>query len=268
MALIKSALATALRPLGLKVEELPPVPAKRNTPRIVLATVPRSGSMFLIKMLALNLKLERIDLSPGYFPVDNIDLRAIVEFSKGGYIAQGHINPSPFNLNLIKRFTDKCIIQLRDPRAALYSWTLTREWPRNVNKPHMWFRSYPTEPDDYSSMNELEKLDWQIDNYLPVLVNWIVEWCAAVDSGAHEDRLILTTQEQLTGRDVDFVKDLFERIGISVPQNIELPPKDQSSHFRKGLKNEWRNAFSLAQIDRATNQIPRELMARFGWDKH
>jgi hypothetical protein len=111
-----------------------------------------------------------------------------------------------------------------------------------------------------------EKIDWQIEEYLPQLVGWIDGWCKAIDSGACGSRVVISRYEEFAGRDVEFVGELTAKLGLPVTGvQIVLARKDMTSHFRRGLGDEWRTAMNPGQIERATNKIPHHLLERFAW---
>ncbi|HJP22707.1 MAG TPA: tetratricopeptide repeat protein [Alphaproteobacteria bacterium] len=43
------------------------------------------------------------------------------------------------------------------------------------------------------------------------------------------------------------------------------PPRDRSTHFRKGQVDEWREVFTPEQSLAASQAMPADLCARFGW---
>lgn len=266
MGVVASTLSAALAPFGYQVIKRQAA-ASRNCPSVLLVTLPKSGSIFLYRTLAASLKLQHLDVSPGYFPEDNLDLRSILEFAKGGYIAQAHVNASPFNMSLLARFCDKWVVHLRDPRAALLSWTHHKDRPKIYDDPQMALRNYPLEPDEYySSMNFGEKVDWQIDNYLPQLIRWIEAWCDVIDSSEQPENIVVTKYEELAGHDEEFIRELIDRLGLPVCETLNLAAKDMSNHFRNGSPDEWRSALTPAQIRKMTEIIPPQLFKRFEWD--
>lgn len=266
MGFVRSALTKALAPLGYEVVKRRQAPS--NGPSVLLVTLPKSGSMFLQRSLAANMGLAHIDISPGYFPVDNIDLQSILEFRKGGYVATSHLNASPFNLNLLSRFCDRWVVHLRDPRAALLSWTHFRDRPDMAHDPKMQLRHFPQEPDTYFTMSFAEKIDWQIENYFPRMIEWIEGWAKIAADSGYSDRVVITNHEQIVGRDAEFIKDMARGLGIAMNGHaVKLPPNDRSTHFRTGSLDEWCAALTSTQIETASQMIPQHLMDRFGWIK-
>jgi hypothetical protein len=256
-------LNSLLKPLGYKLIRRP---RPRAVPSLVVVTTPKSGSMFLAHTLARTLKLERIDISPGYFPIDHADLKAMTELAMGGYIAQAHLSACQINLNILSRYCDKWVVHFRDPRAALLSWTHHKDRPNIKDDPKMDLRTVPLEPAAYhSSMSFTEKLDWQIDHHLPNLIQWMEGWCQVIDNPEYKDRIVVSNYENIVGRDEMFIRSLLDSLGRQGPPSIELAAKDRRSHYRKGEVDEWRAALTPEQAERATNAIPKHLMNRFDW---
>jgi hypothetical protein len=255
-------LDSLLTPFGYRVTKRPK-PGKAAS--IFVVTVPKSGSMFLARTLTKTLDLEQIEISPGYFPIDHADVKAMVRFSKGGFFAQSHLSACEINLNILSHFCDKWVVHFRDPRAAVLSWTHHKERPEVRDNLKVNLRTVPLEPTAYSSMSFSEKIDWQIDNHLPNVVHWMERWCKAIDSTTYKNRIVVSNYENIVGRDEIFVREILTSLGREMPSSIQLAKKDMKSHFRRGDPDEWTTAFTPAQIEKASSRIPHHLMERFGW---
>src|SRR5260370_34203093 len=90
------------------------IPKPSVAPSRFLVTVPKSGSVYIARALVQTLCLSPLKASPGYFPSDNIDLEAMRRFRQGGFLAQSHIDPSPFQLSLLSRFATPWLGTFRD----------------------------------------------------------------------------------------------------------------------------------------------------------
>ncbi|QIG51356.1 hypothetical protein G5V57_28770 [Nordella sp. HKS 07] len=257
-------LSKFIEPFGYRLTK---AQKKGNGASVLVVTMPKSGSLFLAKTLKRTLDLKRIHVSPGYFPIDHADIRSMAQLSMGGFVAQSHLSACEINLNILSHYCDKWILHLRDPRAALLSWTHHKERTDVSGQPETNLRTVPLEPPVYFSMSFSEKIDWQIDHHVPNLIRWIETWCKALDSITYRDRIIVSKYEDMVGRDEAFMHELLIDLGREIPASIELAQKDMRSHFRNGAVDEWRAAFTPVQIERVAEMIPHHLMERFGWDK-
>jgi hypothetical protein len=269
---IKSGLLHVIRRAGYDVvpRNTLATPGAENLDAVLpskfIVTLPKSGSVFITRSLAQTLGLTIIKASPGYFPADNIDLTPMAQFHKGGCIAQSHIDPSPFNLSILSRFAAPWLVHLRDPRAALLSWTFHQDNPDIYTNPFVALCVYPPVPEVYyTHMSFEQKVDWQIANYYPELIRWIDNWCQIISSPVYADHIHVTTHEELVGREEIFIPQVIVRLWGKKVRNVELPPKDMSSHFRKGSIDEWRSALTPKQIEDTTALISPRAKEMFGW---
>ena len=49
-----------------------------------------------------------------YFPGDNLYQPKLHSFSKGGFVSQDHLDPSEFNLEMLRRYKQRVLIHVRD----------------------------------------------------------------------------------------------------------------------------------------------------------
>jgi hypothetical protein len=133
-----------------------------------------------------------------------------------------------------------------------------------MEPPELLLYSALQPPATYGSMPFEEKLNWQIANYYPQMIEWIARWVEVVDSRGHD---LVTTFDQLHDRDENFVRELIGKLyGDNFRVDIRLPEKTmRGSHFRSGRRDEWQEVLSPEQIDRTTRMIPSPLRHRFNW---
>ena len=97
-------------------------PFTQMRPPILISTVPKSGSNFIVESLHAMTSVERLKGDLGLFPRDNLDIRVIDKLTIGNAFVKGHFPASDFNLNLIQSYRLPILIHLRDPRQVLLSW--------------------------------------------------------------------------------------------------------------------------------------------------
>jgi hypothetical protein len=91
-------------------------------PSLLLNTLPKSGSVFLMHTLSETLGCGRLHLGNMYSLIDQISLEKMRAFAKGGWVVQDHLAPSLENLQILRHFGCSMVLHVRDPRQAMVSW--------------------------------------------------------------------------------------------------------------------------------------------------
>ena len=230
--------------------------------RVLLNTLPKSGSVFLQQTLSGSLGVPSMYVGNMYSLIDQLSLDRMRHFASGSFVSQNHLAPSPENLRMLEHFGCPVVLHVRDPRQALVSWLYHLDRIRGDAEALLLFS--PHLPPNYFAWDFHRKLDWQIDNFLPHMVEWIARWVAIHDAGRLP--VLLTTYDELS-RDL---RGLCRRICefCAIPADafrfVEAP-KTIENHFRLGDDGEWRRVFSAEQTGRASAMLPAELAQRFGW---
>lgn len=252
-----------------------PAPAKTThgvTTPIFLNTMPKSGSIYISRWLAHSLNLREMKVAVCLFPDDLIIRDQLDEFSHGNTITQQHIPAKDINLRFLASRIDKLVIHVRDPRQATLSWV------HHLDNLHAYEDSVPAcqlgleavsprLPDDYFSWSFERRLDYQIQNHLPQLLEWTDLWVAAAQNSAYGLDLLFTTYESFLDDSKKTLTQILEHfdIPLDVFDWSQQPQKTIHTHFRKGTPDEWKHIFSPEQSAKATHQIPPHLLERFGW---
>jgi hypothetical protein len=240
--------------------------AVRAKKSILLNTMPKSGSVYTAKTLAAILGLDLRYIGHQYVLIDQINVQLARMISAGGYVSQNHLSPSPENLQIIQHFKLKMVLHLRDPRQALLSWIyhLDRVASRNDTSEILLFCA-PRTPVGYFDFSLTEKIDWQIENYLPQLVSWVAKWLEVADRGTVE--ILVTHQHDLRTAEKLFFDRILQFYGFGTDYVLpNLPKTIEETHFRHADPTEWINTFTPGQVARATLVIPPSMMKRFGWN--
>jgi hypothetical protein len=239
-------------------------------PPILMAALPKSGSVFLFHALTGKGGKRRISgVQAGAFPNLTVCGSGMIPFMAYRLATHTHVAPSRTNLIEIgPRFNlDRMLVHVRDPRQALVSWFYFMSAVIRDLDPSQALH-YDV-PEDYLSWPSERQLDWQIDHMLPGFVGWITGWLDAPREPWFKTRVLYTTFEDMvadTPRLVDRILDFYEidRTGFVYP---EKPRVHGDRNFRRGEVDEWRTVMSPAQIERATSAIPQRLFNRFGWPR-
>ena len=235
-----------------------------KTPSILINTMPKSGTYFIGELFAKSLKLQKMILGKQYFPGDNIYQPKLHEFTGGGYISQDHLDPSPFNLEMLKRYDQKVIIHVRDPRQATLSYLHflgTEQF--TSNKDFTKLLIYPTLPTNFFDLDLPGKIDWGIANWLPCLMTWTSGW---VNASTENKNISFTTYETMVTSQQKFIKSVLQTFEIPETDFIqETVAKNNKIHFRKGKLDEWKSVFNEDQIQNANKLIDIRLAEKFDW---
>jgi hypothetical protein len=259
-------LRTERNELTKRVRQLEAQLARVWLPPLLITTMPRSGTYYLTRLLTQGLSISSRIVSHQYFPYDVIRQPELRTFAQGSMVSQDHFGASRINLVHIAKHVDRMIVHVRDPRQAMLSWVHFLDTPqfRRTEDETLLF-IYPPMPDDFYRRDLEARIDWAIENWLPLLIEWTEDWVVAAEA---LDRPLIkfTRYEDLVADRERFVRDMLQFFDIPVERYI--PPRitnDQDIHFRKGEIAEWKTTFTPRQAGSAAARIPPALAKRFGW---
>jgi hypothetical protein len=238
-------------------EKLKKAAPARPLPFIMLNTLPKSGSVFLLESLRRGLGIPAQKISLGYVPMDLADYRKLAEAAEGNAVAQAHLDANPTNLRLLRERTAGVVLHLRDPRQALLSWIHHVKNYANLGQ-LSWAMVTPAPTPGLLAESLPAIIDWHLIHHFPNLLDWIERWLEHAESGAGPKVLVSDYR--------DFHADAQESVlrildFYDIPRWVYIPreiPRDASTHFRRGQLEEWREVFNPTQ-----QKICAELMAGY-----
>ena len=234
-------------------------------PSLLVVSIPKSGTVYIRETLLRGLPLKSAIISNLYFPVDQLRLDTLHEFAVGGQLAVVHIDPSPHNLQLLRRFVPRWTVHIRDPRAVVLSWTHHIEWLFADGQADNILHVEPAPPLEYHALPFSRRLTWQIEHFMPRAVSWIESWLSVIDTGRYDIRL--THYDNLRSSEDAFFQELMGFFWLDRGAYIHSPPqKNVSVHYRRGEIDEWRRVFTTEQAERANSMLSPSLRARFDWN--
>jgi hypothetical protein len=252
--------------LAMRIGQLQEALQKLRLPPILITTMPKSGTYYISKLFTQGLFIDSRIVSHQYFPYDVIRQPELRVFAQGNMVSQDHFDASKINLVHIAKHVDRMVVHVRDPRQAMLSYVhylATSRFRREEDETRLFI--YPPMPDDFYQFDLEARIDWAIENWLPLLVEWTEEWVAAAET-LYRPRIKFTRYEDLVADRDRFVQDVLEFFRIPVeryfPPSIE---PDEDIHFRKGEVAEWMTAFTPKQAAAASAKIPLGLATQFGW---
>ena len=240
-------------------------PASDPIPAILLNTLPKSASVYILETLAATLNKPIITISPGYFPLDLADFRSVNKLIDSRGIAQAHLDASEFNQRHIRK-VDKVIVQFRDPRQATLSWFHHLERLAEGSQHDLIGTVNPALPPEYFGLEFKEKLDYQLKIYLPQVVKWISEWTDFVDHCSPSQQIMINTYESFVSQPQKYFDDILNFLGCAPSGNsIAKIEPTKEKNFRLGNPDEWLQVLDEDQRAFADEMIPSALKRRFNW---
>lgn len=245
--------------------ELDPKTFMPRYPGIFIASLPKSGTVYLQEKLCEGLNKPPLGTpSGGIFPNVSIPRLVIDRLNERGAVYVIHCRPCEFNITEVSHRLDRLVVHVRDPRQALLSWVhFLPQAMRNAD-PVMHYHYHL--PDDYQHYTLEQQIDWQIDHHFADFVAFIEGWWDASQRPGMKTRFLFTRHEDLAENPRQFFLDLLDFYQIPATAFVfPEAPKLGLHNFRSGRTDEWRLAFTPAQIEKATAMIPRRLIERFDW---
>ncbi len=237
----------------------------RNLPGILLNSLPKSASESIWNRLAEGLGMAQGHVSLGLFPDCCLMPHRLGILAGGGMIAKEHIPASPHNLaTLAGAGVTKVVLNLRDPRQASLSWAhfVKGDVSMRLMAP-IWRKIVPPRPvldGDFGAL-----LDWVIDRYLPLAVDWIVNWTRLASTPDATGVIVYPARFETFRSDADaYFAGLLDFLAID-PKLYSPRAPAETVHLRRGAAAEWRDVFTQAQAERAWAQIPTDLAELCGW---
>jgi glycosyltransferase involved in cell wall biosynthesis/uncharacterized coiled-coil DUF342 family protein len=238
---------------------------KIKIPSILIATMPKSGTYYISEYLSKGLLVEKSIVSNQYFPNDVIYQKRMIEFAEGSYVSEDHFDGAEINLRHLEVVTDRIVVHVRDPRQATLSYIhfINSDFFRNNEQFTKKF-VYPVLPNEFYEMSLKQQIDWGIENWLPLLIDWVKSWIRAEKTSSLTIRF--TTFEFMVEDEIAFFEDIVSFFDIP-KERFRVPKlvKNEAVHFRAGKTDEWRDVLTTDQIARANKLLPDNLCRRFGW---
>lgn len=228
-----------------------------RVPPILINTLPKSGSVYIIQTMQAHLKYASLSISSDiFFSNDLIRTLYFYKSFESPHLLQEHLPALPDNLQLMAHL-NRWVVHVRDPRQALLSWVFFLEKETSDLQQALRLQYIPSY---YSQLAFKQKLDWQIKHHLPLLVQWLEGWMKS------DSPVLFTYYRDLKNQPETFFKQIYEFFELDF-SDFQLPsPKPGQQHYRKGELNEWRDVFSQKQQSNANQLIPEDVFQFFKWE--
>jgi len=180
-----------------------------------------------------------------------------------------HLAWSPDNGRILERENQKYVVLFRDLRDTVVSWY---HYVTKVNHKHFLHQTL-------RGLSLAEGIDYYIEHYLEREVEWIRGW----RENRHPVLSVETRYEDLRANTLvefsrlvsffglkvstDKMQDLVRRNSFEYVTNRRQGQEDTSSHQRKGIVGDWKNAFQARHIE-AFKHLAGELLIELGYEEN
>jgi len=237
--------------------------------RILVAAPPKTGNVWLEKLLSAAFDFEWVRSAPAYDHWNRGDPSPLGDFiAAGSYpersICHQHYWPSPKLFELTERHGIKLLTTLRDPYDQFVSWYYyVQNFPE-------WFvaAADPAQRPIGKPIDDPDVLDF-LERYFGVFLDLGVEW---VDSGRslivryeslHSDpEGVLQAAQQWLG--LEPVRPFSEAIAAASAESMRRMGPDLQRHIRSGTVNNSRELLTAAHLE-IFRRVHAERVTRLGY---
>ena len=236
----------------------------RSLPLMLLNTLPKSASESIWNLLAEGLDIAQSHLSIGLFPDCSLLPARVQSAAEGGLIAKEHIPATSHNIEILTEFgVNRVAFHVRDPRQAALSWAhFVRDDVSMRLMAPIWRKVVPPRAVLEGAFPEL--LDWCIERYLTIQIDFIQAWLDAADDPNVALEVRFLSFERFLAEPEDYFAELLDFYGIDRAR-FAAEREAEVVHLRKGQTDEWREVFNSAQQSLAWRMLPPAMAERFGW---
>lgn len=239
-----------------------------ESPSIFIAGLPKSGTTWLAKMFA-SVPGYRMT-APWYITQVNHDLneRTFREFDHQLVVIRLHLAWTEQNGRILEQEQQKYVVMYRDLRDTVVSWYY---YVTKVDRRHFLH-------DEIRNLSLHEGIDYYIEHYLTREVDWIRNWRKyrhplLSTEVRYEDLRRDTFAEMRRLADFFGLNLCDERVSTIVEKNAfkqvarrRPGEEDVTSHQRKGVVGDWRNAFLPRHVE-AFKRMAGDLLIESGYEK-
>lgn len=234
-------------------------PSQADKPSIFVVTLPKSGTMFIGHSLRETLGYDYTGvLVTPTFPKNIVWQAMARDFARGGMVSVSHMQPDAENLAVLKEAgIRKCLLHVRDPRAALASWYhFLADFGTNRDRVVLGSN------DDFWELPKSRQMDRYIDAFYKPCIDWLSAWVEIAESNCNLD-ILVKSHDQLASREHDYLTSVLDFFGLAAP--VRIIAKSRDTHYRQGDNESWRSDLTREQIERVNALLPQSLAERFGW---
>lgn len=242
-------------------------PERNKIPGIFLNTLPESASHYVWESLAkgLHLNNHRFSISNQGFFNQKISALGAQRLALGGAISQAHLFSRPGNVKVLKRYFEKIIIHVRDPRQIIFSRLQYLEQPEDQSKFEFALDLRRPFPKDFFERDFTSKADWLIEYDLPDLIQWIEDWLQISQEKEGID-ILFTNFHQLYHEPKLFFDNILKFYNLE-DIDFQYPSTKQQGELNNeaGPLDKWEHKFNSEQVLKLNQALPDSLKLKFNW---
>jgi hypothetical protein len=251
-------------------------------PPVLLIALPKSGSVYLQRALRRTLQVEVRHIGSAGMTGSNFRYADLCRFARGNVVSREHLQPRGYLVEVLAAYgVKKLVLHIRDPRAAIVSWT--RHMDRLLADRGLQLVELSCEllvPNAYVDWAFPERLRWQVENKLPTFVSWIEDWLQLVRDTRDVEFLVTDYQalcddargllmQMLDFYGINYDPDWITMPAVRVGKNniYTMPDAKAQTGSQAGEVPAWVNAMPADVLQAANAMMPASLVERFGWPK-
>ena len=254
-----------------------PVPdevRREGIPGILINTLPKSASIYIWQAFTEGLGLPKMRISGNWFPGDIASPELVESLARGGAVSQEHVEACWRSKAALGAYLPKMVVHVRDPRSSALEWAYHLLTLEAESSDVLAFCPKRYCPDGFYSLSREQQIGIQVDNYLPDAIRWIEGWVDAADDPSFKTQVLIVQYEEFVVDEPAYYDKILDFYGIErslwkytpfTPKAADDPLHEGEWHFRNARTDEWRDAFTPKQLDRACGMMPESLLKRFGW---
>ncbi|MEP4379707.1 MAG: hypothetical protein ABJ215_00665 [Alphaproteobacteria bacterium] len=216
---------------------------------IVIAGLPFSRSESLAEAMRDAAEFVPVELCNGYFPNDLLSTDAFLQDRR--CVAATYLDASPRNLDGLKLALAAVIVHVSDPRLIVARRTRLYFEDQGQSQIVEAGLSPPLQEGQFTNASEL--VDWQIENFVPLMADWIQGWIEFFDKRPNWPIILMSEAD---GDNTDRRREIAATLGV--PDSVwEGVPVDKDMN--------WTEVLSDEQAERTIEQFDDKLRADMAW---
>jgi hypothetical protein len=250
-------------------------------PPVLMFALLKSGSIFIQRALRRTLQVEVRHISGAGGSGNWFSYAELCQFAKGNAVSREHMQARPEFPAVLADFNiRRAVVHVRDPRAAIISWT--RQMDRNLPQRGLSYVAFSCEqdvPELYLRWSFEQRLRWQVEHFMPQMVAWIEGWVDVADR-SNRVKFLVTDYAELARDSRAYIEKILAFYEIPYGQDwLRIPRREVGRNNIYALAQEPsqpegrpagpdnKPTMSGEILAIANAAIPPGLIDRFGWNR-
>jgi hypothetical protein len=238
-------------------------------PPVLIFALVKSGSIFIQRALRRTLEVEiqhigGAGINGGWFSYPDL-----CRFAKGNAVSREHMHARAEFPSVLAGFNiRRAVVHVRDPRAAIVSWTNQME--RNLPSRGLGYVAFSCEqdvPELYLKWSFEQRLRWQIEHVMPRMVAW-VDGSVELADRSDKVQFLVTDYAELARDSRAYIEKLLNFYGIPYEESwLKIPRREVGRNNVYSMDSGPGSRPPLSpEISALANAgIPGRLIDRFSW---